>query len=454
MLWKKEVRDNKSMREEGKRLSARIRNVVSITVVLLLVVSSLLAPLPQRAVLAGEQEFTWETSGTYDDDAKGFVDASNPSRKEKIFYIDVATAGVITAYLCWSGTADLDLYLLAPDGVTVLASATSGTLNPEILRYSTSLTGKHQLKVVAFSGSAYFTLCSVFPQGSSTSNGWQGSLANGAYADYYIGVSGNGHIYASAAWNNSSGSDLDLFVYDPTGNEIARAYTLANPERCKVYVTTAGTYKIRIDSYNGAASYVLSTSYVNSPGATIIDAPCYLQSENNWCGVTCAQSIIHHATGTLYTQSSLHYDMTGSTDRTQTPLLYQIGQTINKKITGNSNPGNPYYWKNLQSDLGYGTTDTDVSNFYSRIIIPGLQRTTNYQRGYPIQLRTDTKYLTQYGGLSLGHYVFVYGCDASYAFYADPHYNNLYFGKHRDTRRNVYDACRNYGGGWLLCTNY
>lgn len=431
----------------------RLAKLITSTILVpLLAALILLAPGFTHRAMAAEQEFSWESSGTYDDDAKGYVISSDQNRKTQTFYIDVATTGIITAYLCWSGGADLDLYLLSPTG-TELDSA-AGVSNPEILHFQTTTTGKHRLKVEAYSGSAYFTLYSVFPMGAYASNGWTASLSDGAYTDYYISVNGSGHIYASAAWNNASSSDLDVYIYDPDGTEIKRAYTLANPERCKVYVTRAGSYKVRIRSYSGAASYVLSTSYMSASGCTIIDTPCYMQSESNWCGITCAQSIIHHAAGSLYTQSSLHYDMTGSTDKAITPYLYQIGQTINSKISGTPDAGNPYYWKNLQSDLGYGTDDTALSNFYSDIVVPGLQRTTSNERGYPIQIRANTSYLSQYGGTTYYHYVFITGCDSSYAFYCDPHYNNSYFGKHRDTRRKVFDACRQYGGGWLLCTDY
>ncbi len=60
-----------------------------------------------------------------------------------------------------------------------------------------------------------------------------------------------------------------MFLYDPSGSEVARAYTLNNPETISYNATTTGQYQIRVNAYSGSASYTLTATYPGQGGSTV-----------------------------------------------------------------------------------------------------------------------------------------------------------------------------------------
>ncbi len=78
-------------------------------------------------------------------------------------------------------------------------------------------------------------------------------------------------LQASLDWDSGvPAQDLDLFLLDPDGNEVASAATTGNPEVIDYAVTRAGTYTWRIKAYaTASASYTLTSTQSGSAATTL-----------------------------------------------------------------------------------------------------------------------------------------------------------------------------------------
>ncbi len=98
-----------------------------------------------------------------------------------------------------------------------------------------------------------------------------GSLSSTSDLDWYkVLVTTPGKIDVSLS--HASGVDFDWYFYGLTGAPLTYKSTSNNPETGSYNVTTAGTYFIRVKSYQGSGSYTLN---VKLPGSTTppIDPP-------------------------------------------------------------------------------------------------------------------------------------------------------------------------------------
>ncbi len=193
----------------------------------------------------------------------GFVDKNGT--RDQYFYIDVTAAGDIDLNLAWGTSADLDMFLYDPSGAEV-ARAYS-TKNPETISYTATTTGQYKIKVDAYSSSANFTLTATYPgQGSSggsttVTDQFTGNVDKYGTADkeFYINVTAAGTIDLNLSWGTTA--DIDMYLYDPSGTQVARAYTTSNPETISYNATTTGQYKIRVNAYSGSADFTLTATY-------------------------------------------------------------------------------------------------------------------------------------------------------------------------------------------------
>ncbi|MFO7609473.1 MAG: S8 family serine peptidase [Candidatus Krumholzibacteriia bacterium] len=79
-----------------------------------------------------------------------------------------------------------------------------------------------------------------------------GALSSSSDDDYFwfdVGTAGNVNISLAIG----SGADLDWYLYNSAGTQVARGYTTANPE-VGSYNAAAGRYYLRVDGYLGATS--------------------------------------------------------------------------------------------------------------------------------------------------------------------------------------------------------
>ncbi|HLN60081.1 MAG TPA: hypothetical protein VK464_00920, partial [Symbiobacteriaceae bacterium] len=162
--------------------------------------------------------------------------------------INVGAAGFVDFSLAWGTRADLDFYVYAPDGT--LAGRAYTLSNPEKLRVDTTRygTGRYRVRVNLYSGpDSDFTLTAAGYKEETVTGSVSSTQRDGNH-EKAIAYTGAGKFTLS--WSHRS--DLDLFVYDPSGRERGRAYTLNNPEVLEVALDVTGTWRARVNFYSGA----------------------------------------------------------------------------------------------------------------------------------------------------------------------------------------------------------
>ena len=184
------------------------------------------------------------------------------------FYVDVTdTSAPIDLTMAWDDTsADIDMYLYNPAGTRV-ASAITGSRNPERISYSPPTTGRYRIQVTAFNGASYFHLAASYKINTGTTGTFQAlesDLSDGAITNYFINVgSATGTINIQLAW--AGDADLDVRLKNPAGQVVASATSGSdNPEHiCYPVNGQAGQYEVRVNSYSGASRYNLDASFPN-----------------------------------------------------------------------------------------------------------------------------------------------------------------------------------------------
>ncbi len=189
----------------------------------------------------------------------GYVSKSGTANE--YFYIDVTSPGEINLTLDWASSADLDMFLYNPSGSEVARAYTLN--NPETISYTASTTGRYEIRVNAYSSSANYTLTAQYPinpslTGYETHTDYVSSSGT-SYNNYYIDVTDTGYINVYLTWATSA--DLDIFLYNPSGVEVDRAYTTSEPESVYYNALTTGTYRVVIDAYSGSATYDVEITF-------------------------------------------------------------------------------------------------------------------------------------------------------------------------------------------------
>lgn len=187
---------------------------------------------------------------------------SNSGTRSKNYYIDVTATGTITLSLTWDTTSDLDMFLYNPAGTEVARAYT--TAKPETITFNATTTGTYMIKVDAYSGSGTYTLTATHPINANATGHYETTgtvnVSGTRYIDYYVTVSTAGTLNVEVAWPGTS--DIDVYVYNPSGTEVVRGYTTYNPETVYYYpIATAGTYRIRVQAYSGGDTFTLKVNY-------------------------------------------------------------------------------------------------------------------------------------------------------------------------------------------------
>lgn len=177
-----------------------------------------------------------------------------PAARDAEFTLNVSQPGYVDFTLGWPGSSDLDLYVYAPDGT--LAGRAFTVANPERLRIDTVRygAGAYRVRVNLYSGAAAsFTLTAAGYQRVTQT----GTVTTGNRNSTHLQVMDfTGQSRIELGWPGSA--DLDFFVYDPSGRERARAFTLNNPEVRDFPVDVTGNWSVRVNLYSGATtSYAL-----------------------------------------------------------------------------------------------------------------------------------------------------------------------------------------------------
>lgn len=91
--------------------------------------------------------------------------------------------------------------------------------------------------------------------------GTMGPSAENLQVDEYTFTVGSDATTVSAVLTWTAAADLDLFLVDPEGNQVASAATLENPERLEFAIKMPGTYTYRVTGYASVLTpYELNSS--------------------------------------------------------------------------------------------------------------------------------------------------------------------------------------------------
>jgi serine protease AprX len=113
----------------------------------------------------------------------------------------------------------------------------------------------------------------------------EGTLSgSGAYVDYLLDVAHTGWpiaatlIISSLSAGVATNPDFDLYLYDPNGTLVARSERIERQEDFAYAPPVAGTYRLRVASYNGSGPFFvdvsagLGTTVTATPGSTALYA--------------------------------------------------------------------------------------------------------------------------------------------------------------------------------------
>jgi len=100
---------------------------------------------------------------------------------------------------------------------------------------------------------------------------FKGSVASKGSNTHQFTISDASFVTATLYWDTSS-SDLDLYLYDPNGNQVDYSYTAYYGfEKVGYYNPTAGTWTLKVVSYSGSANYqvdVVSDGKLGQPSSS------------------------------------------------------------------------------------------------------------------------------------------------------------------------------------------
>lgn len=206
-----------------------------------------------------------------------------------------------------------------------------------------------------------------------------GSVADKGSVSHTFDISGATFVTATLYWDNSA-SDLDLYLYDPNGNQVDYSYTsYYGFEKVGYYNPTAGTWTVKVVSYSGAANYQVdvvsdgtlsqSTGTTPTPAPTptpTTDSQTFTGYVHDWYDKSDSFTMTVNSgatkiTGDLTFDTSLHdldlylYDPNGNlVDRSETSTSYEHVEYLNPA------PGtwkfivyayNTYGWASYQLDV-------------------------------------------------------------------------------------------------------
>jgi hypothetical protein len=173
-------------------------------------------------------------------------------------FFQVAQPGRLTVDLSDEGAANLNLYLIAPDGTVALIS--NSEADPESVSWYAEATGLWKLAVFAQSGSASYELSAALdPAGTADAAAYASRVEEDGprWGDHFFQVADDGRLEAELAWTGDA--DLNLYLIGPGGDVVALANSGEKPETVDEFVAP-GLYKLAAFAQSGAADYDLTVT--------------------------------------------------------------------------------------------------------------------------------------------------------------------------------------------------
>jgi hypothetical protein len=211
----------------------------------------------------------------------GFIDSTDTNDYYKV---NLSSGQTIEVSLTPPSGSDFDLYLYNPSQSQV-ASSTLGGSQIDRVSYVATSSGDYYIRIKQWSGSGVYSF-TVWRSSVSAQNDWNSGRDAGNSRDQALAISsGSGTGYLDSTDTNDyykvnvtsggqisailappSGSDFDLYLYDPNGSQVASS-TLSGSQTDTINYTTTSTgdWYIRVYRYSGDGTYSLqvSTSLAN-----------------------------------------------------------------------------------------------------------------------------------------------------------------------------------------------
>jgi vibriolysin len=186
--------------------------------------------------------------------------------QELDFTMEVPSGASNLVFTMSGGTGDADIYVRfgAAPTTSTYDYRPYKTGNNETVEVSTATAGTWYVMIRAYSGFSGVSLVGSYDTG--TGGGTQTASVSGSVDGkgeklYNLTVSG-GTIDLSLTWDNTN--DLDLYLYNPSGTEVAKGISTSKPETLS-YDTggASGTYQIKVYNYSssGTANFTLTADY-------------------------------------------------------------------------------------------------------------------------------------------------------------------------------------------------
>ena len=105
------------------------------------------------------------------------------------------------------------------------------------------------------------------PEAMGATGTFSGTVTAGGTAvkNFPITVSSPGTITATLQWSTPSAA-LRLLLVDPTGTQVAKNITTANPKTLTYNATLTGTYKVQVKATSGSSAFTVTVDY---PGISV-----------------------------------------------------------------------------------------------------------------------------------------------------------------------------------------
>jgi hypothetical protein len=234
------------------------------------------------------------------------------------------------------GVTKVEFYLDSVLQSTVTASPYNWSWNT-----TTAANGSHSLIAKAYDaaanvGTSTTVTVTVSNTGTSTaSETFTGTLSSSPTTkDFWIDVTATGTISLNLSWSGTAG--LNLYLYNPSGTQVANAQGKPSPVTLSYNATTTGRYKIHVTRSSGTADFTLTESHPINPNVT----SAYNQSGSLSAGGNQTYTLTAGGTGTidlsvsfptgsdfdLYLINSAGSTVASTTSRTLNPesISYQV----------------------------------------------------------------------------------------------------------------------------------
>ena len=206
----------------------------------------------------------------------GFVDSTDT---DDYYKVSLSSGQMIFIYLTPPSGSDFDLYLYNPSQSQVASSTLSGSQTDTVSYVATS-SGDYYVRVKRWSGSGVYSF-TVWLSSVAAQNDWNSGTDAGNSRDQALAISsGSGTGYVDSTdtddyykvnvtsgaemgiiLNPPTGSDFDLYLYDPNGSQVASS-TLGGSQTDTINytATSTGDWYIRVHLYSGEGTYTLQVS--------------------------------------------------------------------------------------------------------------------------------------------------------------------------------------------------